>query len=66
MMSLLEDYKHNKCEFEGYLSENAVHEEKNGCANLNYFRANRLLTPLPKTLTSKHTCMSDDEGYTGP
>ena len=27
MMSLLEDYKHNKCEFEGYLSENAVHEE---------------------------------------
>ena len=27
MMSLLEDYGHNKCEFEGYLSKDQVHEE---------------------------------------
>ena len=27
MMSLVEDYGHNKCEFEGYLSKDAVHEE---------------------------------------
>ena len=27
MMSLFEDYGHKKCEFEGYLSKDAVHEE---------------------------------------
>ena len=27
MMSLFEDYGHKKCEFEGYLSKDAVHEK---------------------------------------
>ena len=64
MMSLSEDYKHNKCEFEGYLSKNEVHEE--WLCKSDLFQSKLMLTPLPKTLTSKHTCMSDDEGYTGP